>query len=267
MTVNALAVAESMARLSVFGAQARPVVRHVADDWAAADSGGKTWRVPFTASSGAYAFGQPVVMTVAEVGALPEAEPAAPERTEETFTAKESEAMAFTASEGVLIGGQSYHANPVTGEYPVFVIAEGHSKAKRRQYTANALDKVQEDFYAGMPMHLDHAGKEGDLSVRSVRDFVGKVIKSGRAVMHEGVRKIPAVVRFFDEWTRKQMSDPDWRSGVGLSHVADVSGYVGRIGKDTVKVIESIVKPYAVDVVTSAAFGGKVSQKALEPKG
>jgi hypothetical protein len=49
---------------------------------------------------------------------------------------------------------------------------------------------------------------------------------------------------------------------VGLSHVADVKGYVGKVGSDTMRVVESIVKPYAVDVVSSAAFGGRVMESA-----
>ena len=258
-------VAESLVRLSVFGKDAKPEVRHVAADWAAVNNAGQFYRVPFTVVNDGHAFGQPVMMTVAEVDALPKPEPArAPaggsEAPAEQFTAQESEQIALTVSEGVSIDGETFHAAPDKGEYPVFIVAEGINKGKKRQYSAKALDGVPSNFYAGCPMHLDHAGKEGEMPVRSVRDFCGKILKSGRAVVHEDVKKIPAVAKFVDGWTKEHMADPDWRSMIGLSHVADVAGYIGKVGGKPMKVIESIVKPYAVDVVSAAAFGGKVME-------
>ncbi len=194
------------------------------------------------------------IAAVAEAGVNRAAEPQ-----RESFTAKESEQIQFTVAEGVNIDGEIYHAKPDAGEYPVFIVAEGVNRGKKRQYTGKCMESVASSFYDGVPMFLDHVGEEGKVTVRSVRDLAGKVLRSGRAIVHEGVKKIPGVVRFMG-WAKEQAKDADWRGGVGLSHVADVSGYVGKVGKDTMRGSESIVHPYSVDVVSSAAFGGKVME-------
>jgi cation transport regulator len=247
------AVAESLVRLSAFGQGSTPEVKHVAADWCAVGVNDKTYRVGYTTSGNSYAFGKAVLMTVAEADALE------PEPPRESFTAKESEQIQFTVAEGVNIDGEIYHAKPDAGEYPVFIVAEGINRGKKRQYTGKCMESVTGGFYDGVPMFLDHVGEEGKVTVRSVRDLAGKVLKSGRAIVHEGVKKIPGVVRFMG-WAKEQAKDPDWRGGVGLSHVADVAGYVGKVGKETLRVIESIVHPYSVDVVSSAAFGGRVME-------
>lgn len=208
---------------------------------------------------GGYVFGQfryPPVPE-ADLAAVTVTAESAPVRGADFTTPQDVDRFEMTLAEDVL-----HRANPEAGEWPVVIIEEGENYAKRRAYTAKAIESVDPAQYVGVPMHFDHAGAEGKQSLRSIRDFAGRIIDAWHGVAENGRKQIRGMAHFFDPWVKERMRDPHFRTLAGLSHVADVAGYESRTAKGPMRVIDSIVKPYAVDLVSLAAFGGKVMESA-----
>lgn len=216
--------------------------------------------LPYTDDGkGGYAFGQfryPPVAD-ADLAAVVPVQESAPVRGTDFTEAEYVDRFEMTLAEDAM-----HRANPDAGEWPVVIIEEGENRGKRRAYTAKALESADPAKYVGVPMHLDHAGKEGKVELRSVRDFAGRIIDAWHAVAENGRRQIRGMAHFFDPWVKERMKDSHFRTLAGLSHVADVAGYESRTSAGPMRVIDSIVKPYAVDLVSLAAFGGKVMESA-----
>jgi len=239
------AVQDALVKLSVFGAGARPSVESVEGNVAQVVVGTARHTVEFTEKDGAYAFGKP--QRVAEA---------------EQFASRESEQFDLTVVED-----EEHRADWERGDWPVTIIRAGDNATKRRRYTNRALESLDPAKYEGLPMHIDHAGREGDKpTARSLRDFAGKVVKAWRHKTAEGVAEIRGMVHVFDDWLRGRGKDEHFRSAVGLSHVADIAGRRERVNGGVWQVVEEVTNPVAVDFVTRAAFGGRVLESELNQR-
>jgi len=152
----------------------------------------------------------------------------------------------------------THKADPDKGVWPVVIIEAGVNAAKRREYTERAIESAPD--YAKCPVHLDHAGSEQRQQVRSVRDIAGVVTESWYHKTEDGRVQKRGMVQLFSEWAREQAKESAWRKCVGWSHVAKVGGYIGKIAGKAGEVIEAILEPQAVDIVSRAAFGGAFTE-------
>lgn len=166
-----------------------------------------------------------------------------------------------------VVEDEQHQADWQNGNLPVVIIRAGDNAVKQRRYTSRAVAEADASGYVGLPMHIDHAGREGDKpQPRGLRDWAGKVIQAWHAKTAEGIEEIRGMVHVWDDWLRGRLQDEHFRSTVGLSHVADIAGRREKVSGRLWQVVEAIANPVAVDFVTKAAFGGRVTESELDKR-
>lgn len=241
------AITAALIELSVFGTGITPTVFALSESEATVDVGGKRWKVGYTRKDKAYAFGKPV-----EAGDTPEA-----------FSGvRESEVIDLT-----LVEDENAAVNWESGDWPVVIIEAKENEVKQRAYTDAAIANVDPGKYVGLPMHIDHQGREGDKPTpRSLRDMAGRVTKAWHGVSTAGRQQVRGIVHVFDSWLKDRGRDPEFRSLLGLSHVAEGEGHRERRGGKVWQVVEAITNPVSVDFVSKAAFGGRLTESELDKR-
>lgn len=165
-------------------------------------------------------------------------------------------------SESCIVLSESTKVNPEKKEIEAVIIKSGVSKRKN-YYSPECLESAA-PLFIGKKMYIDHpdpnsAAGQGK-AARSLRDWVATIKESYYVPEEKG---IGAKIGIRDNWLWEKIASANtegWLGEIGLSINAVGKTRIGKIGDETVHVVEAIVRPHSVDFVTDASAGGTIQQ-------
>jgi len=165
-------------------------------------------------------------------------------------------------SESCIVLSESTKVDVEKKEIEAMIIKSGISKRKN-YYSPECLEAAA-PLFIGKKMYIDHpdpnsAAGQGK-AARSLRDWVATIKESYYVPEEKG---IGAKIGIRDSWLWDKIAAANtegWLGEIGLSINAVGKTRIGKIGDETVHVVEAIVRPHSVDFVTDASAGGTIQQ-------
>lgn len=164
--------------------------------------------------------------------------------------------------ESCIVLSESTKVNVEKKEIEAVIIKSGISKRKN-YYSPECLEAAA-PLFIGKKMYIDHpdpnsAAGQGK-AARSLRDWVATIKESYYVPEEKG---IGAKIGIRDNWLWDKIASANaegWLGEIGLSINAVGKTRIGKMGDETVHVVEAIVRPHSVDFVTDASAGGTIQQ-------
>jgi hypothetical protein len=149
--------------------------------------------------------------------------------------------------------------DPVKREVEGILLKSGVSH--RRNYYSSAVVRESTPMFTGVKMYIDHPAEKDAGKTRSIRDW-GATIQE--ASYNPQVDGIVARIAVRSPWLWENIIYPAAQGGyldeVGISINAAGPIRLGKVGSDSVRIVEGIKKVFSADFVSEASAGGQVTQ-------